>query len=52
MKMFAVDQESVNQKTQDTYTVASGIINSGAYGTEGELTNKTTNAPVSRFSTK
>ena len=52
MKMFAVDQESVNQKIQDTYTVASGIINSGAYGTEGELTNKTTKEVVYKRGTE
>lgn len=42
MKMFAIDESSVKNEKRDGYTISSGIINAGAYGIEGEITNKTT----------
>lgn len=46
MKMFAIDKNSVIKQQKEGYTIASGIINSGAYGMEGDLTNKKTKEVV------
>ena len=48
MKMFAIDYNSVKYEEKDGYTIESGIIHSGAYGTESEITNKTTKEVVYR----
>lgn len=48
MKMFAIDDNSVKYEERDGYAIESGIIHSGAYGTESEITNKTTKEVVYR----
>lgn len=46
MKMFAIDEGSVKHQRREGYSISSGIINAGAYGIEGEITNKTTKEVV------
>ena len=43
MKMFSVDQDSIKIEEKPEYFMLSGIIRSGAYGIESQLTNRTTN---------
>lgn len=48
MKMFSIDSDSIRQESKDGYTIQSGIIHSGAYGTESDITNKMTKEIVYR----
>lgn len=46
MKMFSVDQNSIKIVEKDSYFMVSGMIKSGAYGVESQLTNRTTNKVI------
>lgn len=48
MKMFSVDDSSVKKIKKDGYTIETGTIHSGSYGTESEITNKQTKEVVYR----
>ena len=46
MKMFAIDKESIFKKVDSSYTIATGIIKSGAYGIESSITDIESQAVV------
>ncbi len=46
MKMFSIDRECVKENIREDYIVESGMIHSGSYGTESEITNKNTKEVV------
>lgn len=50
MKMFSIDRDSIKRDVREDYVVESGIIHSGSYGTESDITNKTTKRVVYRRS--
>lgn len=48
MKMFSIDRGSIKRDVREDYVAESGIIHSGSYGTESDITNKTTKRVVYR----
>lgn len=48
MKMFSIDRGSIKRDVREDYVAESGIIHAGSYGTESDITNKTTKRVVYR----
>ena len=42
MKLFSIEQGSINYRNTSSYQAVSFVVSSGSYGTEGKMTNRTT----------